>query len=120
MLAAAHVDVLVNIGGNQTSLGTCRHAGTLPTGLVRRSLHCEDPGRGLIERCSARGLPVVHLLNVRALASRYGMPLLPGMGESPSGDDVMSEQAVLRVPLLLMIAALFAFLILWVSPRDAP
>lgn len=120
MLAAAHVDVVVNIGGNQTSLGTCRHASTLPTGLVRRSLHCTDPGRGLIERCSARGLPVVHLLNVRSLASRYGLPLVPGAGESPLGDDVMSDQAVLRVPLLLMIAALFALLILWVSPRDAP
>jgi hypothetical protein len=87
---------------------------------VRRSLHCEDPGRGLIERCSARGLPVVHLLNVRSLASQYGLPLLPGAGGSLPGDDVMSEPAVLRVPLLLMIAALFALLIMWVSPLDAP
>jgi poly-gamma-glutamate system protein len=120
MLAAADADVVVNIGGNQTSLGTCRHASALPTGLVRRSLHCEDPGRGLIERCSARGLPVVHLLNVRSLASQYGLPLLPGAGGSLPGDDVMSEPAVLRVPLLLMIAALFALLIMWVSPLDAP
>ena len=117
LLASAHIDLLVNIGGNQTSLGTCRHAGSLPTGLVQRRMHCTDPGRGLIERCAARGLPVVHLLNIRALASQYGLPLLPSRDESSGVDAVFYASRVHRAPLLLILLVLAGLLALWLPPR---
>jgi poly-gamma-glutamate system protein len=117
LLASAQIDLLVNIGGNQTSLGTCRHAGSLPTGLLLRRMHCTDPGRGLIERCAARGLPVVHMLNIRALASQYGLPLLPSRDESSGVDGVFYASRVHRAPLLLILFVLAGLLAFWLPPR---
>jgi len=118
LLMSAPIDLLVNIGGNQTSLGTCRHSSSLPTGLVRRRLYCSDTGRGLIERCTSRGLPVIHLLNIKALASRYGLPLLPSVEESTGVDAVFYATTIHRAPLLLILFALAGLLALWLPPRS--
>ena len=73
LFSASGISALVNIGGGQTSLGTCAHAPVLPTGLHRSFPACSDAGRGVIERMAERGIPVVHLLNIREL----GVPLRP-------------------------------------------
>lgn len=120
LLLSAHIDLFVNIGGNQASLGTCRHAGSLPTGLVQRRMACADPGHGLIERCAARGLPVVHLLNIRSLASQYGLPLVPSPEHRPADGPVFSATAVSRGPLILMLMALAGLLVVWLPSGNRP
>ncbi len=117
MLLSARIHALVNVGGNQTSLGTCQHAPTLPTGLCLRRLHCTDPGRGLIERFSGRGVPFIHLLHIRNIASRYGLPLLPGAHVPGSENDDMSVRStVRRVPVMLLI---ITFIVLLVVSRPS-
>ena len=76
----------INIGGALTSVGDCRDPAVFPTGLVVefRSPPCNR--RGLLFRMSESGVPVIHLLNIRQMAIRYGLPIdpvpLPGI---PSG-----------------------------------
>ncbi len=112
MLLSAHPDVLVNIGGNQTSLGICEHASTIPTGLIPHPLHCSNPGRGLIERFSSRNIPVVHLLNIRDIASRYDLPLLPDIDGSLANDNVLYDATVDRGPVVLLICGLLGLIAL--------
>jgi poly-gamma-glutamate system protein len=77
LFSTQHIDLLVNIGGNQTSLGMCGHGPTLPNGLSPVLPSCGDSARGLLVRMAERGIPVIHLLNIRSLAARYNLPLVP-------------------------------------------
>nr|MBN2278084.1 poly-gamma-glutamate system protein [candidate division Zixibacteria bacterium] len=78
MLLDSHIALLVNIGGNQTCLGTCAHSSAIPEGFHADYSGCGDVDRGLIARLAERNIPFIHLLNIKDLACRYGLPLAPG------------------------------------------
>jgi poly-gamma-glutamate system protein len=67
------VNLLINIGGSQASLGACSHASTIPNGYHRKVSTCDDPDRGVLVRASEAGVPVIHFLNIRSLAARSGL-----------------------------------------------
>ncbi|NLJ46777.1 MAG: poly-gamma-glutamate system protein [Treponema sp.] len=75
----------VNVGGASANIGEDDRALELLPGInPPKSLSPE--GRGTAFAMSARGVPVIHLLNLRALARDYGLPWdpvpFPGIGES--------------------------------------
>lgn len=63
--------LLINAGGGHASLGDCRDP--WPTGLTVGPRACRGVP-GLMHVMSADGVPVLHLLNVRALAAATGIP----------------------------------------------
>ncbi len=68
-----NIDLLINIGGNQASLGACSHSMQIPPGLNFLLPDCEHSNRGLILELNAQGIPVIQLLNIRKLAIDYGI-----------------------------------------------
>jgi len=68
----------VNVGGASASFGDTPASLTVPNGLV---LAVPDapraPTRGVLFEFAVRGIPVVHLLNVRGLARDNGLPFDP-------------------------------------------
>jgi poly-gamma-glutamate system protein len=101
------ITLLVNVGGSQTSLGTCRHAEMLPNGFHSTIPSCSDTGRGIIERLAGQGVPFIHLLHVNNLAARYGLPLSPGIHDPVAGQTVFMERVVHRGVILALLAAVF-------------
>jgi len=99
------ISLLVNIGGGQTSLGTCAHAPVLPTGYQESLPICSDPGRGVIERVAERGIPVIHLLNIRELALRHGLPV-GGKFRSDGQARLFTERSPEKLPIVAVIALL--------------
>jgi poly-gamma-glutamate system protein len=90
------VAAFVNVGGADASIGTSPLILNLPAGLVGGGdwggpidLPSEDQ-RGVLFEMLARGVPVLHLLHVRGLALRYGLPWdpipLPEPGSTPFRD----------------------------------
>jgi poly-gamma-glutamate system protein len=67
----------INVGGSLTSLGSGRSVQRLPTGLAAKWPVSRDPERGLLLRMAERDVPVIHFLNIRSLAVRYGIPVDP-------------------------------------------
>lgn len=65
----------VNCGGNQASLGRSSSFLRLRTGFLRGMPFDVGEDRGVMARLAARGVPVLHLLNVRDLALRWGVSL---------------------------------------------
>ena len=106
------ISALVNIGGGQTSLGTCPHASTLPTGYWPSLPACSHAGRGVVERVAERGIPVIHLLNIRELAHRYGIPV----GEGRSREDPVAVYSERAVP-TLHLAGIVGILVIIVHLR---
>jgi poly-gamma-glutamate system protein len=67
----------VNIGGAEVNLGISPRVLNVPPGLVD---HLDLPPvnqRGVLFEMASRGVPVIHLLHVRGLALRYGLPWDP-------------------------------------------
>ncbi len=111
ILLRSRIAFLVNIGGSQTSLGTCPHAPILPSGYPTSVPRCTHPGRGLIERCAEKGIRFLHLLNINAMAARYGMPLSPAVQQESDAPRIYADETIQRGPLLagMMIILLLLF-----------
>lgn len=101
----------VNVGGSLAALGGVSEAQVFPAGLIRTLEATRDPRRGLIARMAEDAIPVVHLLDVRHLAARYGLPFDPvPLPDVPSGAVMRPRRfgRVLAVAGLCAVAALLA------------
>jgi poly-gamma-glutamate system protein len=80
------IKALVNIGGSWPSMGSDPDVLKLKPGLVEVDRIPPAERRGLIHEMAFRGIPVIHLLYIRGLVRRYGLPWdpiplpLPGKG----------------------------------------
>lgn len=72
-LLKKNIFLLINIGGNQASIGSCNHSPVLPTGKWHDYSVCNHDLRGVISRIYEKGIPVIHLLNIRDLAVKNGI-----------------------------------------------
>lgn len=85
--AGRPIKAFVNIGGSWANMGTDAEVLKVAPGLADR-VPIPPPGRrGVLQAMAAAGVPVIHLLNVRGLCERYGLPWdprpLPGPGDGP-------------------------------------
>jgi len=84
---ARPIRAFVNIGGSWANLGTDADVLKIEPGLARGILVPPPARRGVIQAMAAAGIPVIHLLNVKGLCERYGLPWdprpLPAPGEGP-------------------------------------
>ena len=110
LMSRSAIDLLVNIGGNQAAVGRCVHSSTIPNGLHRTWQGCKDKDRGVVTRLSEAGVPFVHLLNIKDLASQYGMPISPGSTIAPA-TDLYVENRVRPLGPALTLALLLTLLI---------
>lgn len=77
-LYGSTVDCFVNIGGASANMGTSPYTLSFPNGLVTDPPKIpQDEDRGLMFEYAARGVPVIHMLNVRGLAEDNGLPFDP-------------------------------------------
>ncbi len=80
------IKTFVNIGGATPNYGNTNASITYPNGLVINGPKIPDhPERGLIFEYQNLGIPIIHLLNIRDLAVKNGLPIdptpLPEIGE---------------------------------------
>jgi len=80
------IKAFVNIGGATPNYGNTPASITYPNGLVINGPKIPDhPERGLIFEYQNLGIPIIHLLNIRGLAVKNGLPIdptpLPEIGE---------------------------------------
>jgi poly-gamma-glutamate system protein len=98
------IKCFVNIGGAAPNFGTTTASLQFPHGLVVRApVRSTGAERGLIFEFATRGVPVIHLLNVRGLALDNGLPIdpvpLPPVGEG----GVYYRRTVATAPLWVAV-----------------
>jgi poly-gamma-glutamate system protein len=74
---AKPIKAFVNIGGSWANMGTDASVLEITPGLARRVPLPPAARRGVIQAMAAAGVPVIHLLNVKGLCERYGLPWDP-------------------------------------------
>ncbi len=106
--ARRRIAAFVNVGGNSANIGTDPSVLKLAPGLTRaREVPAAAPqSRGVIQVMAERGIPVVHLLHVRGLVRRYGLPWDPVPLPKPGA--IPAQPA--RRPGLLPLAAVVLYL----------
>jgi len=67
----------INVGGSLTSFGDGVEGHRIPTGLLKKVPAVRNPERGVIFLMDKRGVPIIHLLRIKSIAARYGIPVDP-------------------------------------------
>jgi poly-gamma-glutamate system protein len=114
----APIKAFINVGGSWANMGTDSRVLELMPGLTEVAAIPAPAKRGVIQEMAARGVPVIHLLFVKGLAERYGLPWdpvplpKPGEGEifraggAPSARSVWFPlAAVVLIAACLMVIA---------------
>jgi poly-gamma-glutamate system protein len=105
--------LFINSGGPLTSLGNIPEVQALSTGRLSKVPSTKDPQRGIIFRMNEQGVPVIHLLNIKSIARRYGLPIDPfPLPPVPSGGVMKpSRHSVpLAVSALILLCVFIASL----------
>ncbi len=106
------VKAFVNVGGSYADMGTDGEILKLRPGFNPAADVVVPPveRRGLIQEMARRGIPVIHLLYVKGLCDRYGLPWdpmpLPGTNASDSAPGRSPRPLFLIVYLAGMLAGL--------------
>lgn len=88
------IAAFVNVGGSWANLGTDASVLELKPGLAEAVPRAAPESRGAIGAMAARGIPIVHLLNIRGLAERHGLPWDPSpLPEPGEGELYLSLRA---------------------------
>ena len=107
------IKLFVNIGGASANYGNTTASITYPNGLIKNGPKIPDnPERGLIFEYQSLNIPVVHLLNIRDLALKNGIPVdpipLPEIGQS----EVFFELKYLKWMIAITVIIGLMYLIL--------
>ena len=112
------IRAFVNIGGSWANMGTDAEVLKVEPGLARSIAIPPPARRGVIQAMAAAKVPVIHLLNVKGLCERYGLPWdprpLPAPGEGPF---YRRAEAGSRLDTLLTSVYVLAMLVLLATIR---
>lgn len=114
LLLKHKIDILINIGGNQTSFGTCVHSLGIPNGFNKKLESCKDGDRGIIARLAERGIPFINLLNIKRLAIENHISINPAV----LSNSLYSNRKTQKIPIAFSIVALSGFLLLLRKKKD--
>ncbi len=115
------VRAYVNIGGGAASIGNQQAADLIAPGITRRLKPFNWSQRGVFHHYAKEGIPLVHLVNVEAIARAHGLPevpeVVPAVGE---GEIFYRETYDLRIVLpAFLVYLLLCFGVLRARQRAA-
>ena len=85
------IKTFVNIGGSWANMGTSAEVLKLRPGLAG-AVFIPPPGeRGVLQAMAAEKIPVIHLLNIKGLCERYGLPWDPRPLPRPGEGRIFRE-----------------------------
>jgi poly-gamma-glutamate system protein len=112
------IRAFINAGGSWANLGTSPLALALRPGLNTRVALPSLEERGVLYEMAARGIPVIHLLNLRGLAYRYGLTWDPVPLPDPETSRFVRTRSRPPLPVLILTGLLMAVLGVLLFPRS--
>jgi poly-gamma-glutamate system protein len=87
------IRAFINIGGSWANIGTNAKVLKLKPGLLGDVFNPAPNERGVLQAMAARKIPVIHLLNIRGLCARYGLPWDPRPLPKPGEGEIYGRAA---------------------------
>ena len=91
--ADRRVSAFVNVGGSDANIGTSPMVLDVSPGLHASLELPPETQRGVLFEMAAQGIPVIHLLNVRGLTARYGIPWDPIPIPEPGATRIFDDES---------------------------
>jgi len=107
--AGRRIGAFVNVGGSWANIGTNAEVLKLRPGLVDDVFVPGPAERGVLQEMAARRVPVIHLLNVKGLCERYGLPWDPRPLPTP-GAGALYRRPALRGRVVTWLSAAYILL----------
>jgi poly-gamma-glutamate system protein len=114
------IKAFVNVGGSWANMGTDSAVLRVKPGLNRITELPPPEARGMIFAMAAENIPVIHLLYMRGLAAKHGLPWDPAPLPQP-GEGSLYHSLKEKQPSFVLIGALYLILaalviIFWKRP----
>jgi poly-gamma-glutamate system protein len=87
--SAGRISAFINIGGNYANLGTSELALEVKSGLNKNISLPAKSERGVLFEMAAQGIPCIHLLFIKGLAMKYGLPWDPIPLPKPGASELL-------------------------------
>lgn len=108
-----NLKLFINVGGNLISMGCDEEAYIANNGLIKPSYLNNDAygenydKKGLIENYLMKGIPVIHMLNIKKIALKYGLPYDPtSYPEVGIGNVYYEETYHLVIPIIAVLVSI--------------
>ena len=112
------IAAFVGIGGNWADMGEDPAILSLQPGLNVLQSPPEGDNRGVTFEMAARGIPVIHLLNIRALALRYGIAWDPSPLPPPeTGSFYAQRDGSIGTSFLIVASTYLGLALAWAVGR---
>jgi poly-gamma-glutamate system protein len=113
------IKCFVNVGGNDASFGDSNVMVYVDCGIITE-LPEKDNSTGLIQLFLRDNKPTIHILNIKSLATKYGLPFdplpLPSVGEG--GIYYTYKYNKVFATILIMIAFIILYKIYWKNKHN--
>lgn len=114
-----YIKCFVNVGGNDASFGDSNVMVYVDGGIITE-LPKKDNSTGLIQLFLRDNIPAIHILNIKSLAIKYGLPVdpfpLPSVGEG--GIYYTYKHNKILATVFIMIAFIILYKIYWTNKNN--
>ena len=107
------IKLFVNIGGASANFGECMVALKITPGLNKNLEICHKPNRGIIYEMAEKGIPIIHLLDIRSLAIKNGLPIDPIPFPEIGKGDIYFQTKYSRTIIIITLGIIIAFLLIF-------
>ncbi|GBF50288.1 hypothetical protein LPTSP4_18130 [Leptospira ryugenii] len=83
LAAGKPIKAFMNIGGGTTILGTSLGKQVFKSGLIQQLPDDVNPPNSVIKAFLEKDIPVINMIQIEALASKYGLPVAPKKTPAP-------------------------------------
>lgn len=109
------ISAFINTGGSYANIGTSKLALILEPGLNKKISIPSKEKRGVLLEMASQDIPVIHLLNIKGLAMRYGLPWDPVPLPRPGEIKFFYKQALNTIHFWLITIIYFVVLFILIS-----
>ena len=111
------IGAFVNVGGSWANIGTDASVLHVAPGLTRVAEIPPAGSRGVLQEMATRGVPVIHLLNIKGLAAAHGLPWDPSPLPRPGEGDLYARPERLAGALAALCGLYACLAVLILIPR---
>jgi poly-gamma-glutamate system protein len=109
------IKAFINVGGGIASLGNTINGEMIQSGLTERLPLSNFPLHGVIIQMGRKGIPIIHLLNINQLMTKYGLPYNPVPLPDPGEGGIFVQEKYNMVvtsiaTAFLVVVIIFVFL----------
>ena len=107
------IKLFVNIGGASANFGECVEALKISPGLNKKLKICRKPNRGIIYEMAEKDIPIIHLLDIRSLAIKNGLPIDPVPFPEIGKGNIYFQTKYSRTVIIIVLGIIITLLLIF-------